>query len=205
MLRWLSLFLAITTPISISLWWWSKTASFECQYDRIIQPIAVKNKIDPLLIRAVIWRESRFKANCKGLDGERGLMQMMEIAAEDWVIREKVKNFDPESLFDPQTNIQIGTWYLSRSIRRWSETDNPLIFGLAEYNAGRSNALRWVDPESPLSSAAFLKRIDYPTTLRYVEVVLKKHQQYQNGYIQPPWITLWIDWKPKILRRMGMK
>ncbi len=205
MIRWLSIFLVITTPLSIALWWWSKTSTFECQYDWLIRPIAEVNKIDPLLIRAVIWRESRFKANCKGKDGERGLMQIMEISAEDWVIREKIKDFDPETLYDPQTNIQVGTWYLSRSIRRWPATDNPLVFGLAEYNAGRSNALRWVDPDHPLDSQAFLKRIDYPTTFRYIQVVLKKHQQYKKGYIQPPWITLWHDWQPKVFRRLGLE
>jgi soluble lytic murein transglycosylase len=131
-------------------------------------------------------------------------MQLMEIAAEDWVKREKIENFDYEQLYDPETNIRAGTWYLSRALRRWSETDNPLCFGLAEYNAGRSNALRWVDPDQPQSSEAFMKRIDFPTTTSYVLAISKKYQQYQRGYIQPPWITMWNDWKPKIERRLKL-
>lgn len=204
MIRWISIFLAVTTPLSISLWWWSKTANFERQYDSFIRPISEENKIDPLLVRAVIWRESRFKPRTRGADGERGLMQLMEIAANDWVIREKKEDFDHEQLYDPETNIRVGTWYLSRAIRRWAATDNPLIFGLAEYNAGRSNALRWVDPDHPLDSQAFLNRIDFPTTVRYVQVILKKYHEYQKGYIQPPWVTLWFDWQPKIARKLHL-
>ncbi|MES2309607.1 MAG: lytic transglycosylase domain-containing protein [Verrucomicrobiota bacterium] len=202
MFRWLSIFLVITTPISIALWWWSKTASFERQYDEIIRPIAEEQKMDPLLIRAVIWRESRFRPHMRGGDGERGLMQLMEIAAEDWARREKIQNFNPDQLYDPETNIRAGTWYLNRSIKRWAETDNPLIFGLAEYNAGRSNALRWVDSEHPESSEAFMRHMDFPTTQRYVLAITKKYAQYKRGYIQPPWVTAWYDWSAKIERRL---
>lgn len=195
------IFLVLLTPLAISLWWWSKTASFEKQYDSLIQSIALEQKIDPLLVRAVIWRESRFRPQMKGLDGERGLMQIMEIAAEDWVIRNKVQNFDYETLYDPETNIRIGTWYLARAVRRWSEMDDPLVPALAEYNAGRTNALRWVDPDQPTSSEAFLNRIDFPTTKRYVTLIRRKYHQYQEGYIQPPWMNYWEDWKTKIEKK----
>lgn len=201
MRRFLIVIFTLLVPVAMSLVWWGKTATFEKQFDALIEPIATEQRIDPLLIRAVIWRESRFRPHMRGGDGERGLMQIMEIAADDWLKREKIQNFDYDQLFDPETNIRIGTWYLARAMRRWEETDEPLVFALAEYNAGRTHALRWVDPERPRDSQSFLERIDFPTTKRYVSMIQKKYYQYQEGYIQPPWVTYAQDWKARLERK----
>src|SRR4051812_3717280 len=53
-------------------------------YDRIIGEVAAKNKVDPLLVKAMVWRESGFRHEKVGTSGERGLMQVSEIAAGEW-------------------------------------------------------------------------------------------------------------------------
>ena len=68
-----------------------------------------------------------------------------------WAKANKIEDFNDDKLYDPETNIRVGTWYLNRSIKRWSQTDDPVTFALAEYNAGHSNALKWVDPLAPQS------------------------------------------------------
>ena len=80
------------------------------RYDAIIQEIATKRGVDPMVIKAVAWRESRFQADKEGSQGERGLMQITDAAAREWVKSEKVANFAPEDLFDPKTNIEAGSW-----------------------------------------------------------------------------------------------
>jgi soluble lytic murein transglycosylase len=52
---------------------WLSPARFQ-QYDQLIQSVAAKNQVDPMLIKAVVWRESRFDAHKYGSAGERGLM-----------------------------------------------------------------------------------------------------------------------------------
>lgn len=180
------LILILFAAFGLSYWSW-KARTAEQRFDPYIRVAAQKYHIDPLLIRALIWRETNFDPNMVGLAKERGLMQVTPVTGQEWATASKKMFYHDDDLFDPETNIDAGAWYLSRAIKRWPQADDPVPFALAEYNAGRTNALRWVDAAAPNSSAAFLKQIDYPSTRRYVETILQKYHEYQNNYFRPPW------------------
>lgn len=160
--------------------YWREHQPKENPFDPIITSVSRDASVDPFLIRALIWRESKFNPLTHGTADERGLMQVTPEVGQLWAKTTKVPNFQVDDLYDPTTNIRVGTWYLNRSIHRWSQTDDPVAFALAEYNAGRSNALKWVDPAAPLDHNAFLQRITFPTTRKYVEVILMKRDQYRT-------------------------
>src|SRR4051812_8328261 len=80
------------------------------QYDRQIIDVSRKHGLDPKLIKAIVWRESAFHPDMVGTSGERGLMQVGEAAAQDWARAEKIETFMPTDLFDPKTNLEVGTW-----------------------------------------------------------------------------------------------
>ncbi len=115
------------------------------RFDPMIAEIAGRHRVDPALVKAVIWRESKLLPTKEGTAGERGLMQVSETAALEWAKAEKIASFVPTDLFDPKTNIEAGTWYLAQALQRWKDKDDPIPFALAEYNAGRRNVQRWVD------------------------------------------------------------
>ena len=157
------------------------------RYDAIIQQVAARRGMDPMVIKAVAWRESRFEADKVGLDGERGLMQITDAAAREWVRGEKVANFAPADLFDPKTNLEAGSWLLARALRRYESRDNPLPFALAEYNAGRSRVTRWsaekTDPAgspSVAGSRELVANINIPSTKNYIETVENRVQFYHQ-------------------------
>jgi len=54
------------------------------QYDKLILSVAAEHQLDPMLVKAVVWRESRFDRQKYGTAGERGLMQVSEKAANEW-------------------------------------------------------------------------------------------------------------------------
>ena len=145
-------------------------------YDDIIAKYSATNSLDPKLIRAVIWRESRFKYNCRGNHGEIGLMQVTENAAKEWAEANGIANLRKNDLFNPEMNIQAGTWYLKRSISRWSNKTNPLPYALAEYNAGRSNTVRWASSDGG-DANKFWDGITYPSTKRYVRDILTRYRR----------------------------
>jgi soluble lytic murein transglycosylase len=159
--------------------YWREHQPKESPYDPIIVAVAREDGVDPFLIRALIWRESRFDPLTYGTAQEHGLMQVTPAVGEEWAKSNKIADFQPDDLFNPTTNIRAGTWYLSHAIRRWSQTDDPVTFALAEYNAGRSNALKWVDPNDPQNHIAFLDRITFPSTQKYVETILAKREEYR--------------------------
>ena len=152
------------------------------QHDAIIRSAAAEHGVDPMLVKAIVWRESRFDARKVGTAGERGLMQLTEGAASEWVQENRVQNFQVEELFNPKVNVQAGTWYLARAISRWKNQSDPVPFALAEYNAGASRAQRWAggDNSRVISPDQFRSNIDFPGTRRYVETILARYEFYKR-------------------------
>lgn len=156
------------------------------RFDSLIVKVAREYDLDPRLIKAVVWRESRFQADMTGRNGERGLMQVSEVAARDWAAAKGVRDPRPEQLLTPEVNLEIGTWYLSKAVQRWNTEDNAVPFALAEYNAGKSRVDRWVRSAlqkgkgQPLTAETFQDSIDFPSTARYVRTILARYDFYKR-------------------------
>jgi len=140
-------------------------------YDDIIAETGRAYGVDAGLIRAVIWQESHFYRRHVGKHMEIGLMQVTPNAVRDWAAATRTPVPLRQDLFKPEINIRAGTWYLHRAIQYWSAKPNPLPYALAEYNAGRSNALRWAahDQNDP---NVFWNEITYKSTRRYVQDIM---------------------------------
>jgi len=164
-----------------TLFEWLSPARFQ-QYDQLIRAAAAANQLDPMLVKAVVWRESRFDPKKLGAARERGLMQVSEIAAQEWAKESQRENFQVEELFDPATNLKAGAWYLHRAFSHWQQMRDPIPFALAEYNAGASRAQRWAGGEgaAPISGSAFQRNIDFPGTRKYVQSILERYHFYQQ-------------------------
>ena len=160
---------------------WMSPARFH-QYDRLIRSVALEHHLDPMLVKAVVWRESRFDPQKYGTAGERGLMQVTENAANEWARETKIENFRVEELFDPKTNLEAGSWYLHRATEHWTHQSDPIPFALAEYNAGASRAQRWSggNDVAEIPERQFLQKIDFPATRRYVESIIDRYKFYQR-------------------------
>jgi peptidoglycan lytic transglycosylase len=161
---------------------WLNSSRFH-RYDALIETLAAKHGVDPMLVKAVIWRESKFQADKIGKDGERGLMQVGELAAKEWVKSQKIESFVMADLFDPKTNIDAGTWYLNQSIQRWSKKDDPVTFALAEYNAGRGRVSHWLEDSNvgKVATAADLRdSISFPGTTKYIDSILSRWEFYKK-------------------------
>ena len=160
---------------------WMSPARFQ-QYDRLIRSIAMQHHLDPMLVKAVVWRESRFDPKKYGSAGERGLMQVSEKAANEWAHENKIENFRVDQLFDPKTNLEAGAWYLHRAFEHWETQSDPMPFALAEYNAGASRAQRWSggDGSPAMPAPTFLRKIDFPGTRKYVDSIIARYEFYQR-------------------------
>ncbi len=154
------------------------------KYDAFITEAGQKYGVPPELIKAVIWRETRFQTDKVGLHGERGLMQITEDAAADWARVEKVPNFVPTDLFDPKVNIEVGTWYLKRALDHWAAKDDAVPFALAEYNAGRTRVKRWVKDSGQGESAGageLQNAMDFPMTKSYIAAIVARYDFYKRN------------------------
>ena len=189
MRRWLSTAALVCAVTLAGLWWWR--VAREHRHDAVIFAAARRYGVppgtygvDPALLKAVVWRESKFNQHARGTSGEVGLMQINRLAAQEWADAEGLRFFRHEQLFDPAQNTLAGTWYLRKLLKRYAQTDNPAAYALADYNAGRSNVLRWARGPAASSSAAFLAQIDFPSTRRYVTAILERYESYRTVF--PP-------------------
>ena len=160
--------------------WFQNYSGRNHAYDALILDSARRNQVDPRLIKAVIWRESRFDSRATGEAGEIGLMQIMQDkAVTDWAKAHKRQVPSKGALYHPALNIEIGSWYLSRAVRRWSRYKDCYALALCEYNAGLTRANRWkpADPNGNVRS-----NISISSTLSYVNVILDRYEDYKTDW-----------------------
>ncbi len=168
--------LLLVDAVAVYQWWCDRR---ERSQDGPIKAAARRYGVEPALIKAVVWRESRFDPRAVGSAKEIGLMQIRLPTAQEWAAAERVPQFDPVNLFDPRTNTLVGAWYLRKLLARYGQTDNAAVYALADYNAGRKNVLRWNRGSAATSSRAFLKAMDFPGTRQYITAVLGRRQRYR--------------------------
>jgi soluble lytic murein transglycosylase len=178
----LKLFLLLLLAGAAGLYWWWNLGWLERSQDVPIRAAAQRYNLSPALIKAVVWRESRFHPGARGHAGEIGLMQLQETAAQEWADAEGLTQFQHEHCLDPATNTLAGAFYLRRLLRRYARTDNPMPYALADYNAGRGNVLKWLGGEAVTNSAVFIDQIGFPTTRDYVKAVLKRCEHYERVF-----------------------
>ena len=168
------LLLIVSVAIFYGLW----EGHLEQSQDDAIRLAAQRYGVQPALVKAIVWRESRFNPAARGRVGEIGLMQLREEAAQEWADAEHIRGFAHEQCYNPMTNALAGTWYFKKLLQRYQKTDNPVPYALADYNAGRGNVLKWLTGEAATNSATFIDQIPFPGTKDYVQSILGRFGSY---------------------------
>jgi soluble lytic murein transglycosylase len=175
----IALLLLLAAGVVLGLW---RERRLEQSQDVAIYAAATRYGIDPALVKAVVWRESNFNPNARGRDGELGLMQLRDAAAQEWAETARAYPLPETHLLDPRTNTLAGTWYLRKTLLRYRDTDNPVPYALADYNAGRANVLKWAKGRAATNSTAFVDAIGFPATRDYIRAILDRHARYRGDW-----------------------
>ncbi|GEM_PF-6838728 len=152
--------------------------SFPFAHRSDVERMAGEFELDPLLVAAVIREESRFEEDAVSRAGAMGLLQLMPETAKDEARRlgMRTRNLN---LFDPITNLRLGTYSLSRRLERF---DGNLIMTLAGYNAGDHRVRRWRDELRGLETDEFIDQMPYLETRLYVKRILASYEHYRRIY-----------------------
>lgn len=146
----------------------------ESRFDAIIREVAEAYDVDPLLIKAMVWHESRFNPLAEGRAGEIGLMQIKMIVVRDWAKAKGVKVPPREEIFDPYVNLEIGTWYFARAFTKWQKSTHALLLALGEYNAGPGRVRCWISRFNGNKELA----ISRSASAGYVRSIRDKYLEY---------------------------
>lgn len=148
-------------------------------YKSLVFEAAEENNLDPYLLCAIIYEESKFDSEAVSRQGAKGLMQIMPHTGE-WIASNFANDkFALEDLYDPQINIKYGSWYLARLKE---EFDNRLPVILAAYNGGQGNVGQWLENEKWDGKHENLDNIPFTETRGYVKKVMKTYERYKYIY-----------------------
>lgn len=145
----------------------------------LIYNYADANRLDPLLVAAIIKTESNFDPLATSPKGARGLMQIMPQTG-DWVNRQiSGEPLPPEQLFEVEKNISLGTWYLSNLSQEYK---GDMVLSIASYNAGRGNVKNWLIKQHWTGERQTIDQIPFMETRQYIRRVLWNYKVYHYLY-----------------------
>jgi soluble lytic murein transglycosylase len=147
--------------------WWERLW-YPLRYDAIVRAHARNYELDPALLAAVIYQESKFRADAHSSSGAIGLMQLLPDTAKGIALHTGGSRFRVDDLYDPEINVRYGAWYLRHLIEKYEDERT----ALAAYNAGQDNVDRW------RRSGA----VPFAETRAYVDRVEELKKIYRDAY-----------------------
>jgi len=148
------------------------------QHEDIIRQQAREKNLDPALIAAVIYQESKFEDRTSSA-GAKGLMQILPDTANFIARKSGGSAFEVRDLATPQINIAYGSWYLRYLIDRYNGNET---LAVAAYNAGENHVDQWVRQAGGADSFDPARDIPFAETRAYVASVSKHRKEYRKKY-----------------------
>lgn len=148
--------------------WWVRLW-YPLKYDTIVRGHARNYRLDPALLAAVIYQESKFRPSVKSDSGAIGLMQLLPDTAEGIAVHTGGTRFRVQDLYDPEINVRYGAWYLRHLLDKYGDERT----ALAAYNAGQQNVDDWRREG---------RGIAFAETRAYVDRVEQLKTLYRRGY-----------------------
>ncbi|HEY0414787.1 MAG TPA: lytic transglycosylase domain-containing protein [Gaiellaceae bacterium] len=139
---------------------WYERIRYPLRYSQYVRVHAREHRLDPALLAAVIYQESKFDATARSASGAIGLMQLTPSTAHGIAIRTGGRAFRTSDLDDPEINIRYGSWYLAHLFGKYRS--ERLV--LAAYNAGQGNVDTWRSRGEGIQFAetrAYVKRVEH--------------------------------------------
>jgi soluble lytic murein transglycosylase len=148
-------------------------------YRQIIINEAVKRKLDPRFILALIKQESVFRPQAKSPAGARGLLQLTIDAAQKYAAHAGMKSVNEDQLYQPETSIRLGSEYLAELAAMFPNLPEAVA---ASYNGGEDNVARWVRRAKQKDAGVFTSEVGFDETKAYVQKVMNNYRVYQQLY-----------------------
>jgi soluble lytic murein transglycosylase len=133
---------------------------YPLEYRMIVKGHARNYRLEPALLAAVIYAESKFHAQAVSASGAIGLMQLLPSTADGIALHTGGSKFQRSDLYDPEINVRYGAWYLRHLIDKYGDEQE----ALAAYNAGQNNVDRWLASRSGIrfsETRAYVHRVEH--------------------------------------------
>jgi soluble lytic murein transglycosylase len=144
----------------------------------IIREQAAKKHLDPALIAAVIYAETKFDPR-PSTAGAQGLMQILPDTAYYLAHLSGGSRFTAADLATPRINVAYGSYYLRYLLDHYGGNE---LLAVAAYNGGLANVDRWAAEASAAGRDLTVAAIPFSETRAYVQRVLDAQRAYRVTY-----------------------
>ena len=141
---------------------------FPLNHAELIRAESARNGLDPAWVAAEIRAESVFNPRARSPANAMGLMQVLPSTGAAVARRLGLPWAGAASLYDPATNIRLGTAYL----REMKDKYTLPYVAIAAYNAGPTPTARWQAERPGMDADFWVETISYHETRDYVARVL---------------------------------
>jgi peptidoglycan lytic transglycosylase len=152
--------------------------SLPLSYSNIIRQQAAQKHLDPALVAAVIYAETKFDSRPSSA-GAEGLMQLLPRTALFLARRSGATTFRTSDLENPAVNITYGSYYLRYLLNQYGGNE---VLALAAYNGGETNVDRWLHEAHSAGRTFTVWEIPFPQTQAYVLKVMQAQRDYRQTY-----------------------
>lgn len=139
------------------------------------------NALDPYLVAALIRQESAFNPGAVSRANAIGLMQLLPKVGRSVARQMKLRRFGTQQLFNPGTNLQLGTRYFRSMVDKFGSFE----YALAAYNAGSDRVQDWLGQGTYRDPQEFVESIPFTETREYVQNILRNANVYRQLYGTP--------------------
>jgi peptidoglycan lytic transglycosylase len=148
---------------------WYLRARYPLEYEHILRVHGANHDLDPALLAAVVYVESRFDPNAESEAGALGLMQLLPETAKGIALQTGGHRFVVADLRDPELNVRYGSWYLDHLVGRYGSKE----LALAAYHAGQGNVDEWRRTGAGIA---------FSETRSYISDVIELERIYRRVY-----------------------
>ena len=152
--------------------------TYPLAHRELIQRYAVDQGLEPAYMAAIIMSESSFRTDATSGVNAQGLMQIMPDTGE-WIAGKFDENYVEGCLYDPETNIKYGCWYMGWLIDRYH---GDKACASAAYHSGQGTVDGWLQDPAYSADGRTLSVIPGENAKIYVERVLNYYEKYKEIY-----------------------
>jgi soluble lytic murein transglycosylase len=163
-------------PVGDARRWWEN--AYPRAYRDLVAKHQTTGKNPDGYLHAIMRKESGFNANTLSYADAQGLLQMIP-ATTRRVARELRLPYDPGLLYEPEYNIQTGSWYIGRLLHKFR---GQIPLGAGSFNSGPRPVMRWLDQYGDREIDELVELVPYVQTREYMKKVTENFARYQYLY-----------------------